>query len=63
MVRRILFATLAIAPIAIGLHYLADIPPTLEFVISAIALIPLAWIIGEATEHAAVHTGPGSEAS
>ncbi len=23
------------------------------------ALIPLAWIIGEATEHAAVHTGPG----
>ena len=59
MIRRILFATLAIAPIAIGLHYLADIPPTLEFVISALALIPLAWIIGEATEHAAVHTGPG----
>ncbi|MBA3332619.1 MAG: calcium/proton exchanger [Actinobacteria bacterium] len=59
MVRRILFATLAVAPIAIGLHYLADLPPTLEFVISALALIPLAWLIGEATEHAAEHTGPG----
>ncbi|MEX0849971.1 MAG: calcium/proton exchanger, partial [Gaiellaceae bacterium] len=59
MFRRILFATLAVAPLAIGLHYLADLPETLEFVISAAALIPLAWLIGEATEHAAVHTGPG----
>ena len=32
---------------------------TALFVLSAIALIPLAWLIGEATEHAAVHTGPG----
>ena len=59
MVRRILFASLAVAPIAIGLHYLTDIPDTAEFVISALALIPLAWLIGEATEHAAEHTGPG----
>lgn len=59
MIRRVLFATLAVAPIAIGLHYLADLPDTLEFVISALALIPLAWLIGEATEHAAEHTGPG----
>ena len=59
MIRRILFATLAVAPIAIGLHYLADLPETVEFIISAAALIPLAWVIGEATEHAAVHTGPG----
>jgi len=29
------------------------------FVLSAAALIPLAWLIGEATEHAAEHTGPG----
>ena len=29
------------------------------FVLAAAALIPLAWIIGEATEHAAHHTGPG----
>ena len=27
--------------------------------LAAAALIPLAWIIGEATEHAAEHTGPG----
>ena len=42
MVRRILFGTLALAPIAIGLHYLADLPETTEFVLSALALIPLA---------------------
>jgi Ca2+:H+ antiporter len=29
------------------------------FVLAAAALIPLAWLIGEATEHAAEHTGPG----
>src|SRR5437016_2226118 len=29
------------------------------FVLAAAALIPLAWLIGEATEHAALHTGPG----
>jgi Ca2+:H+ antiporter len=57
--RRILFGTLAIAPLAIALHYLADLPQTTEFVLSAAALIPLAWLIGEATEHAAEHTGPG----
>ena len=34
-------------------------PETLEFVLAALSLIPLAWLIGEATEHAAEHTGPG----
>ena len=29
------------------------------FVLSSLALVPLAWLIGEATEHAAHHTGPG----
>ena len=59
MFRRILFATLALAPITIALHYLVDVPQTTEFVLAALALIPLAWLIGEATEHAAEHTGPG----
>ena len=59
MSRKILFASLAIAPLTIGLHYFADLPETTEFILSAIALIPLAWLIGEATEHAAEHTGPG----
>ncbi len=59
MVRRILFAGLLVAPLTIALHYAADLSATTEFVLSAIALIPLAWLIGEATEHAAEHTGPG----
>ena len=36
-----------------------DLDETLEFILAAISLIPLAWLIGEATEHAAEHTGPG----
>ena len=59
MVRKALFASLALAPVAIALHYFADLSETAEFVLSAVALIPLAWLIGEATEHAAEHTGPG----
>jgi Ca2+:H+ antiporter len=59
VLRRILFGTLALAPFVIALHYLADIPETAEFVLAAVALVPLAWLIGEATEHAAEHTGPG----
>ena len=59
MVRRILFGTLALAPLVIALHYFAHLSETTEFVLAAAALIPLAWIIGEATEHAAEHTGPG----
>src|ERR1700749_454105 len=29
------------------------------FMLAGAALIPLAWLIGEATDHAAEHTGPG----
>jgi Ca2+:H+ antiporter len=32
---------------------------TALFVLAAAALVPLAWLIGEATEHAGEHTGPG----
>src|SRR5918999_5654353 len=59
MARRILWASLALAPVSIVLHYFADIGDTAEFVLASAALIPLAWLIGEATEHAAHHTGPG----
>jgi Ca2+:H+ antiporter len=59
VVRKILFASLALAPITIALHYLVHPPETAEFVLAAVSLIPLAWLIGEATEHAAEHTGPG----
>ena len=59
MVRRLLLASVGFAPFVILLHYTLDLDETLEFVLSAAALIPLAWLIGEATEHAAEHTGPG----
>ena len=59
VVRRILFAGLALGPVVVALGYFTDLGDTALFVLSAIALIPLAWLIGEATEHAAVHTGPG----
>jgi Ca2+:H+ antiporter len=59
VVRKVLFALLALAPLTIALHYLVHPPETLEFVLAALSLIPLAWLIGEATEHAAEHTGPG----
>jgi Ca2+:H+ antiporter len=59
MARRILWASLSLAPITIALHYLAHLGSTAEFLLAATALVPLAWLIGEATEHAAHHTGPG----
>jgi Ca2+:H+ antiporter len=59
MVRRVLFASLLLAPLTVALHYLTDIGEVAEFSIAALALVPLAWLIGEATEHAAEHTGPG----
>ena len=59
MVRRILFGTLALAPLVVVLHHVAHPSETVEFVLAALALVPLAWLIGEATEQAAEHTGPG----
>ena len=59
MVRRILFTSVAFAPFVILVHYAFKPSQTLDFVLAAAALIPLAWLIGEATEHAAEHTGPG----
>jgi Ca2+:H+ antiporter len=59
MFRRILLAGLALGPVVIALHVLTDLGSTPLFVLSAAALIPLAWLIGEATEHASEHTGPG----
>jgi Ca2+:H+ antiporter len=58
VVRRILYALLALGPITIIASRL-HISDTGLFVLAAAALIPLAWLIGEATEQAAHHTGPG----
>ena len=59
MIRKVLFALLGLGPLTIALHYLVHPPETFEFILAALSLIPLAWLIGEATEHAAEHTGPG----
>jgi Ca2+:H+ antiporter len=59
VVRRILFALLALGPLVIVLDKYTEVGDIALFVLAALALIPLAWLIGEATEHAAHHTGPG----
>ena len=53
VVRRALFLGLLLGPLTIVVHYATDIGATAEFVLAAASLIPLAWLIGEATEHAA----------
>jgi Ca2+:H+ antiporter len=57
--RKILWASLALAPITVAADFLLDLGDVGLFVLASLALVPLAWLIGEATEHAAHHTGPG----
>jgi Ca2+:H+ antiporter len=59
VVRKILWGLMALTPIALFARFVLHLDPTTLFILSALALIPLAWLIGEATEHAAEHTGPG----
>jgi Ca2+:H+ antiporter len=59
VVRRVLFALLALGPLAVLVDRFTDVGDLALFPLAAIALVPLAWLIGEATEHAAHHTGPG----
>ena len=59
MARRILWASLALTPVVLAARFVFDAGATTLFVLAALALLPLAWLIGEATEHAAEHTGPG----
>jgi Ca2+:H+ antiporter len=59
LARRILWALLALAPVTILVYYATDANKVVLFLLSCASLIPLAWLIGEATEHAAEHTGVG----
>ena len=59
MARRILWASLVFTPVVLVARFVLDAGATALFVLAALALLPLAWLIGEATEHAAEHTGPG----
>jgi len=57
--RRLLWASLGLAPATIVLRFAFDVGDVALFALAAISLIPLAWLIGEATEHAAKQAGPG----
>ncbi len=57
MARKILVAGLALAPVAAIVYWVLDAGDVPVFLVSAVALVPLAWLIGEATEQAAEHTG------
>src|SRR5215471_9008699 len=57
MARKILLSGLARAPLAAVLRWGFEADDVVVFCVSAVALIPLAWLIGEATEQAAEHTG------
>jgi Ca2+:H+ antiporter len=57
--RKLLWGSLALAPITILVNKLTGAGDVTLFVLAALSLVPLAWLIGESTEHAAEHTGPG----
>ena len=59
MTRKVLYALLALGPLVVVLDRFVGVGDTTLFILAALALIPLAWLIGDATEHAAHHTGPG----
>jgi Ca2+:H+ antiporter len=59
LTRKILYALLVLGPVVIVVDRFVGADGVILFVLSALALIPLAWLIGEATEHAAHHTGAG----
>ena len=60
MARKILWGSLFVLPsLCLVMHYVVGVGQVADFVFAALALLPLAWVIGEATEHAAEHTGAG----
>jgi Ca2+:H+ antiporter len=59
VLRKLLWGSLLIAPVTIAVDKLTSAGDVALFVLAASSLVPLAWLIGEATEHAGEHTGPG----
>ncbi|GAA5153942.1 calcium/proton exchanger [Pseudonocardia eucalypti] len=55
--RRLLWASLALVPVAV-LAAVAGMDDVPVFLLSVAALVPLAWLIGEATEQVGEYTGP-----
>ena len=59
MGRKLLWASLVLSPVTLLMRYVVHAGDVTLFAVAAAALVPLAWLIGEATEHAGEHTGPG----
>ena len=54
---KIIYAVLILVPVAIGARLLHASPIAI-FLLSALAIVPLAGVLGSATEELAAHTGP-----
>jgi Ca2+/H+ antiporter len=54
---------LVLASLVVVLDRLGAVGELTLFVLAGAVLIPLSWLIGEATDNLARHTGPGSAAS
>ncbi len=50
---------LLLGPLVVALDRLDVAGELTLFVLAGLALIPLSWLIGEATDNLALHTGPG----
>ena len=55
----VLLTLLLLAPLVVVLDRLDAVGDLTLFVLAGAALIPLSWLIGEATDNLARHTGPG----
>ena len=53
-----IYVLLILVPIALLLEFVVHPGATTIFVVSALALVPLAAVLGKATEELAIHTGP-----
>jgi Ca2+:H+ antiporter len=56
---RFLTPLLLLGPVVVLLDRLGYADQLTLFVLAAAALVPLSWLIGEATDNLALHTGPG----
>jgi Ca2+:H+ antiporter len=52
-------ALLLLGPVVVAVDRLDAVGELRLFVLAAVALVPLSWLIGEATDNLALHTGPG----
>jgi Ca2+:H+ antiporter len=57
--RALLALLLLLGPLVVVLDRLGAVGDLTLFVFAGLALLPLAWLIGEATDNLARHTGPG----